>query len=523
MNQQRAASSHATSGLTRFGARLGLIALLLSISACRERGVPAVSDRGTPSPSTSATLADQELAYGRAPIPDAGITYRSDVVVVGGGAAMVRSVSGDSLTWSIDARAPHLDELKPGKVMFLTGRAVGRVLNLERRGDVVAVTLGPVDLTDIISDGTISIHAPINVSAITFQTYPDVPGAFELTPTGVTSASNGAASSPYHLASERRGGRSGRASYALVALPPAEEGSGTLAEKRPLPPPSKGSSVEVTVGDYAVELSRTSTGTGSDLSAKLSYNKKGVVVGVEFETKLESPTVDMNLGFSGGALEKKELRINGLKEISLGLVSGSETGLSGNFKSRLEIPAEMTFPLPGGPIPLVGSIRFKFIVTTAFSAKNATLRATGKLKLDGPIGFIGTKILLPTVTQTQSPAESLTGVSVGVNGVIVAAQIKEVIGLGIPAAMAGPFAAFTVSYGMTNGSSIGIVQCRQTSIDVIVAGGAGYTLAPGESKVLELLKMKLPWAPKIDSEIASASTTVVHRVDYEPKVPVCRP
>ncbi|MEO6260727.1 MAG: hypothetical protein ABIP63_10265 [Thermoanaerobaculia bacterium] len=507
----------------RFGAKFGLLALLLSIAACRERSAPTAADGSAPPPGKSAALSDQELAYGRAPVPDPGITYRSDVIVVGGGAAMVRSVSGDSLTWSIDARAPHLDELKPGKVMFLTGRAVGRVLNLERRGDVVAVTLGPVDLTDIISDGTISIHAPIDVSAITFQTYPDVPGAFELTPTGVTSASNGAPSSRYQLASERRGVRSGRAPYTLVTLPPAEEGSGTLAEKGPLPPPTKGSSVEVTVGDYAVELSRSSTGTGSDLSAKLSYNKKGVVVGVEFETRLESPTVDMNLGFSGGVLEKKELRINGLKEISLGLVSGSETGLSGNFKSRLEIPAEMTIPLPAGPVPMVGSIRFKFIVTTAFSAKNTTLRATGKLKLDGPIGFVGTTILLPTVTQSQSPVETLSGVSVGVNGVVVAAQIKQVIGLGVPAALAGPFGAFTVSYGLTNGSSIGIVQCRQTSIDVVVAGGAGFTLAPGESKFLEALKLKLPWAPKIDSEIASASKTVVHRVDYEPKVPVCRP
>ncbi len=52
---------------------------------------------------------------------------------------------------------------------------------------------------------------------------------------------------------------------------------------------------------------------------------------------------------------------------------------------------------------------------------------------------------------------------------------------------------------------------------MVVAGGAGFTLAPGESKFLELMKTKLPWAPKIDSEIASASKTVVHRVTASPK------
>ena len=157
------------------------------------------------------------------------------------------------------------------------------------------------------------------------------------------------------------------------------------------------------------------------------------------------------------------------------------------------------------------------------SKKNATLSATGKLKLDGPIGFVGTKLLLPTVTQVRSPVENVTGVSVGVNAVVVAVQEKTVIGLGIPAALAGPFAAFTVSYGITNGSAIGIVQCRQTSIDVVVGGGVGFTLAPGEFKFLELLKKKLPWPPKVDSELASGAKTVVHRVDYEPKIPVCRP
>jgi hypothetical protein len=41
----------------------------------------------------------------------------------------------------------------------------------------------------------------------------------------------------------------------------------------------------------------------------------------------------------------------------VGLVSGSESGLPGNFKSRIEVPVEATAPIPAGPIPLVVSIR----------------------------------------------------------------------------------------------------------------------------------------------------------------------
>jgi hypothetical protein len=479
-----------------------LLVALLGVSACA--GHAGHSARS----SQQGTLTSAELVYGRAPVPGGGITYRPDVVLVGGGAAMVRSVSGDSLTWSIDARAPHLGDLRPGKVMFLTGRAVGRVLKLERRGDVVAVTLGPVDLTDVISDGDINISAPLDVAAMTFQTYPDVPGLVDVSSTGTSKTVSKRVMPRWAT----RGAGAQAVSF-----------GGPLHTDEPLPPPSTGSSVELSVGDFSAELGRKVTGEENELSLKLGYKERGVVLGLEFAVKLENPTIEGNLGFHDGVLGKRELQVNGLKEVSVKLESGSETGLSGNFKSRIEVPAEITVPLPAGAIPFVASFRFKFIVETAFSARNATLSATGKLKVDGPIGFTGAKLLLPTVTSAQSPVDNLSGVSVGVNGVVIAEQVKVVIGLGIPAAFTGPFAALTLSYGLTNGSAIGIVQCRQASIDVVLAGGVGFTIAPAESTALKDLLEKFPWKPKLDSEFGSVTTSVIHDVTYLPKVPVCRP
>lgn len=503
------------------GTLVGLV-LLLSTSACAGAGGQSGSGPGSSAtgPNTVAT-AQQELAYGRAPVPGGGITYRPDVILVGGGAAMVRSVSGDSLTWSIDARAPHLNELKPGKVMFLTARAVGRVLNLEPRGDVVAVTLGPVDLTDVISDGDININGPIDVATMTFQTFPDVPGLVETSPSGMlktpvpasgTMSATPALWSPgggFHAPNNRA---SSKNAAALAALPGADD---------PLPEPSKGSSVKVSLGDYSGTVTRVVVGRDSKLSLKVAYKKKGVTVGVDFIAKFVAPRITSSLGFSGGALTRKEARIDGLEEVSIGLVSGSESGLSGNIKSRIEVPAEITVPWPVSPVPLVLSFRFKFIVETAFSAKNATLSATGKVKLDGPIGFSGTNVLLPKVTQKQSPVDNVVGVSVGVNGVVVAEQIKVVLGLGIPAAFTGPFAAVTLSYGVTNGSAIGIVQCKEVSVDVVLGYGAGFTLAPGQSTFFKTFREKFPWAPKLDSELASGATTVLHKVSHLPKVGVC--
>jgi hypothetical protein len=108
-----------------------------------------------------------------------------------------------------------------------------------------------------------------------------------------------------------------------------------------------------------------------------------------------------------------------------------------------------------------------------------------------------------------------------VNGVVLAVQVKTVLGLGIPAAFAGPFASFTVSYGLTNGSAIGIVHCKQSSIDVVVAGGVGYTLDSKLVKAVNTIAAKLPFPIKVDSELLSVNKTVVHEVWYKPKIPAC--
>jgi hypothetical protein len=483
----------------------------LAVSSCGGSGGgndPSARTGATPANTTSGKLpsapsaGQQELAYGRAPVPGA-VKYQPDVVLVGGGAAMVRGVSGDSLTWSIDARAPHLDELQPGKIMFLTGRAVGRVLDVEKAGAVVKVTLGPVDVTDVIADGDVEVNEPLDASAMSFQTFPDVPGVDESS-SGTASPTTSPTPSKFlaGLAQDR----------AHMLAPRANE---------PLPPPSTGSSVEVSAGDWSAEVGRKVSGGSTEFSLKTGYKVKGVTVGLEFTATMAAPTVKASLGFSGGALTRNEFSLDGLKNIKVSLISGTETGLSGNFKSRIEVPVEANFPLPAGPVPFIVSVRFKFLVETAFSARNATLTANGELKVDGPIGFSGTNVFVPSVNPTTSPIDNMAGVSVGVNAVVFAMQLKVVVGLGIPAALAGPFGAVTVSYGLTNGSAIGIIQCRQASLDVVVGYGAGYTLSPGESKFLELLKVKLPWAPKIDSELAASTKSVLHKIDVKPKVAAC--
>ncbi|MEO7117860.1 MAG: hypothetical protein ABIZ34_02685 [Candidatus Limnocylindrales bacterium] len=452
---------------------------------------------------------DKEAAYGLPPTTDGSITYQPDVVIVDGGAQAVRSVSSDGILWTIDANAGHASELAVGRIMFLTSRAVGRVLALERNDDALTLTLGPVDLTDVISDGQISVRSEIPMDSLVGLSVPGEPTAIDYTET--PAEGHGAAPAILTLARVPN------------AIP--ERGPRFDTEGPTLPPPTTGSTTELTLGPFSVELSRSSA-DGGRIGLKAGYQKNGVTIGADFGAILQNPIYDVAVDIASGHISTARMRIEGLKQLTVKLDAGSETGLAGNFKARAEVPFEFDIPI-AAPIPINLSIRQKFIVETAFSAKNSTVSATGVFGLSGPIGFDyqgGTlTVLTPAVVEEKSLVDSLSGISVGVNGVVVAYQMKVLAGLGVPLFTAGPFAAMTVSTGLTVGSDLGIVKCRLASLDVVAAGGLGYTFSSAGSGLVTKFFEKLGLSGvKLDSEYANVTQTLLHQVRSAPDVPVCK-
>lgn len=481
-------------------------------------GSPRAGSTPTATPGSSSSVtpgaestedAALAAAYGLAPTTDGSITYQPDVVIVQGGAKAVLSVSSDGISWTIDANAGRASELQPGRIMFLTSRAVGRVLALEREGDELTVTMGPVDLTDVIKDGRIEVSAEIPLDSLTGLAIPDEPTALDYTETPAS------------------GRVDGSAMLALAHIPdpttqlkPRNDAGGPR-----LPPPTTGSSAEMTLGPFSVELSRSSA-DGGRIGLKAGYQKRGVTIGVDFGAVLQNPVYDIAIDIASGRINSARMRIEGLKQLTVKLDAGSETGLAGNFKARAEVPFEFNIPI-AAPIPINLSIRQKFIVETAFSAKNSTMSATGVFGVDGPFGFDfqggSLTLLTPKITETQSLIDSLQGTSVGVNGVVVAYQMKVLGGIGIPLFTAGPFAAMTVSTGLTVGSDLGIVKCRIASLDVVAAGGLGYTFSSQGAGLVERFFQKLGLSEaKLDSEYASVTQTLVHKTPSAPDVPVCK-
>ncbi len=122
-------------------------------------------------------MSEAERKYGIAPIPDSSVEYQPDVIVVGGGAESVREQHSNGFMWSIDAHAARASELKPGKILFLTNRAVGRVLGIRKDGDNLVLVLGPVEINELIRNADIHIaNVPIDFDEALSYTASDVWG-----------------------------------------------------------------------------------------------------------------------------------------------------------------------------------------------------------------------------------------------------------------------------------------------------------------------------------------------------------
>ncbi|MDM4777963.1 hypothetical protein [Micromonospora sp. b486] len=169
---------------------------------------------------------------------------------------------------------------------------------------------------------------------------------------------------------------------------------------------------------------------------------------------------------------------------------------------------------------------FKFLVSTAFSAKNGNLSATGQWGLHGPIGYVNSSFLTPTFSVEKSIVQSIRGVSIGVEGIVVAAEFRFGFMIGLPVAGAGAFVGVVASIGLTNGSAAGrvglplagpAVKCRGSTLVLTVRAGEGLSVSEPLAKAIETV-LKVP----IPNEVDFLKKDIVNRTVVEPDVPLCR-
>ncbi|MFI7026322.1 hypothetical protein ACIBMZ_26765 [Micromonospora sp. NPDC049900] len=405
---------------------------------------------------------ESALRYGMAPVPHPDLTYQPDVVLVGGGGRAVRSVTADGLTWRIDAAAPRADDLAPGKVMFVTGRGVGRVLDLRREGGDLLVTIGPVTVTDVIRDGTLA-RQDIAI---------DDPVAYR-------------AGEPIWALDEEE-------ADAVLASPSGRAGRHGPLRPAPLPPrPAQPAPVRGG-GEVTTVVANFSTGVSLHGGAEVSfhYDRDGTKLSGRAALTFDQPRASFHLDIRGGSVSRAELSIAGGFGVRYTFEAGIRNGH--NLKAVLPIPVEFAIPMGtviGVPLALTISQTVK--VTTAFGAKAGTVKGNGEFSLAGSLGYgYAGGTFGPQVSKNfqrkESLINSLRGVPVGVMGLLIEHRVRFDLGFSAFVLKAGLFFEVSTAYGTTIGSALGapLAVCRGVGIGVWASYGIGYTILAPVAKVI---------------------------------------
>ena len=499
--------------VTRFAQAVVFSAVLAVVAGCvgsgdgPQGGGASSSDPDTPvSPEIVARYGEAAQQSPR------GITYQPDVVVVGGGAGVVRSVSDDGLQWTVDRDAKGLSELDEGEVLFLTSRAAGRVVTKESSGQNVVLTLAPVQLQEIIRDGRLEFDSAIEPGNVSYQEIPGMHGTVSVPDkTDAVAPAEFRVGRPRVIPAVYRTGGSAKA----IQAPTGE-----------LPPPAEHKrGVQLNLGQWSVSAASTQSGLVLGLTAASTGQttgrfKAGADITFGYERLRLRGAVAVSGGRSAGPMTAL---IDGLEYIDASVYAGVGVGGSNNNKKvKIEIPLEIiNNQVEVYGIPMVINVKATIFIQTALSGNNSTIKAHGRWALSGALGLLNGVVYIPKYRVIKSMARSIDGIAIGPSGLVYGAEMRWMLGVGIPGSAAGPYVKVKVSAGVANGSALGSALARCTQSDLALIAGTGVGLSLSTANKVELGKA-IPGLPKFGGELELEKLwTISKSHQVQPDVRLC--
>jgi len=475
---------------------VSLIALTLAAGCGRRQTSRSRSGAARQLKKSEMTAA--EVKYGVAPVPDPSVTYQPNVVIVGGGADAVRSLSTTGLTWTIDASAPHASELAEGKILFMTNRAAGRVLDVRKDGNNLSVTLGPALITEIIRD------CDIHPGPIPIDFDEAIPYAAEDLPGRVIPA-NGSVPAKGSAEVWTSGGD--------VTVTPVAYTIHDGGQPPAAPSPNVSNLVHFkivpTASSAGVGLRGTSDGGGLKMT-------------LEAFVHIDSPTLTPELIIHNGDLVGGTVELSGAAGLTMMFDAGTDVGLSANVNGRLQAVPDFSIPV-AGPAPLALTVRQQLIVATALGVRNATLSARTDYTFGGSfkVGYDGHQwgVFGPTGFRAkQTIMKSASGISIAASGLNLTHQMRAVFGVGAWGLVTGPYFSLNSAVGLFKGSDLGMIQCKEATTVIGMSGGIGYLIPKPITDAINFILGALHIRYRVDSfgGVESKPITIINTTSTLP-------
>jgi len=424
-------------------------------------------------------LTPSQLLYGIAPKRDPRVVYAPDVILMEEGDKAIKMAASDGMTWVFDASAPHVNELQEGKIVFATGRAVGRIGQITRAGGTVTVKLAPVQITEVIHQGHFLIDSNFRPQDLIVYTAPDFPSVLDLSPppsAKPTTAWSAEDAIP-HLV------RTGLAPVPGAAPPsPATVANAAAAAPGALksaPAPSIGNPQPFNLND-AFKVYPLAGSDGS-LGLEFDYNANGLFVKSEGRLRLGQAKVRFVLDIEDAAIKKFGMDLSGAASMTFEFTSSAAKEGFVNAHQLGELPMDLTLPIPIAGVPLALTVHTKFVLNTGFSAKTSTLSANARYTLTGElfIGWDGGPAVEPSLRPKAETdfGKTADGVSVGINSMALSFMVQPMVGIGAFGFNTGIYVGLDFGGSVVKQSSIALTACKAGYMNAKVFSGVGYQLA----------------------------------------------
>lgn len=475
-------------------------------------------------PLEVSTLSETEKKYGRAPQLDPSVEYQPGIILMTEGDKAIRSVGTDGMSWTFDANAPHVNEFEEGKIVFATGRAVGRILYIKRDGGTVKAVLGPIQLTDVIRNGDFGMSEDINPSNALVYINPDLPepGVEKTKPNisrrdppwkgwnktvVVSSVSAKGKWTPLKMMKVDREGRAtnfcrtgrrwAKAGYLPAELPMRAGGTRNGAPRfertawsgQFTMPGAPGPSINIPKIP-SLDVPKTITVTAGDLTAhpfaensaigvKYIYNKNDLYYEATGVLGLHNLHANFALGILNGVPSDSGLDLGGELGVRVHLNAHTSQYFHVNSQTKLFVPVDFSIPL-GGPVPFALSFEQAAIINTGFSAKNSIMNADGQYNFTGGLkagrfgGSWGVSVPMK-VSYVTDVGQSLEGISVGINSLVLGCSVEGIVGLGVAGFTTGVYLTLTVTSTLLRAPDIAM-PCRRGTIEAWLYSGLGYAM-----------------------------------------------
>lgn len=445
-NSRRRRSNEKQMIMTSLKMQMG-IAVLIPACCCVVLGTTC----SQPAPSSQLTvlkktqLTSTEIKYGRGVKHDSSVVYQPGVIIVENGPEMIRSAGADGFTWTLDARAGR--DLTVGKIAFVTGRCVGRILALQREGDSLRLVLGPVELTEIFKKLDVTVNQGVDSSEGLPYAPPQLPGV-TLPLTDSDASSSDWATAPQMLS-------------------PRDSGPRFLSAAYQLPPVFR-------LSTQAQTPLNNADGVGMEFRGE----KYGLRAVVQAQVRLQKPSLEFHLSLNNGVVNSK-LILHNAAGLKIAFDSAVDEGGPRNI-TWFSPAGSLSFPI-SGPVPLAFDVRQELYLDTQFASGTSSFSAGGNYDFNADIGLtyqsgkfdvVGPK----GVTARKDMIEHISGVSLAPRRFAFRHALIITAGVGGAGFTAGPRLVVGTRLEVKHGGNLGIIQCQDVVLSMGVKGGVGWTV-----------------------------------------------